>query len=109
MESFYTNFYILYGFFTLIILFDVLGSFFSKKLLYIKYQNIFIFIFLVGYYILLSTRDLSIGADTDRYFRLYKEMYLYGSSIIGSDVGFNLFNKLLITLGISPNIYLFFL
>ncbi len=109
MESFYTNFYILYGFFTLIILFDVLGSFFEKKLIYIKYQNIIIFLFLAAYYVLLSTRDLSVGVDTDRYFRFYKEMYLYGDSIIGSDIGFNLFNKLLITCGISPNNYLFFL
>jgi len=108
MESFYTFFYFIYAFFTLIIFFDLLGGYFKNKLLYLKFQNLSILLFLGAYYLLLSTRSLKAGADTERYLNFYNSMYKYGDSIVGSDLGFNIFNKLLVNLGVTPSLYLFF-
>ena len=108
MENFYTNFYFIYAFFTLIIFFDLLGGYSKSKLLYLKFQNLSILIFLGAYYLLLSTRSLNAGADTQRYFSFYRSMYNYRDYIVGSDLGFNIFNKLLVGLGIHPSIYLYF-
>lgn len=106
---FYHNLYILYTFFTLIVLLDLLGSLFKKKLIYLQYQNIVIYIILLLYYFILSTRDLSVGTDTERYYYIYDAIYNYGSHVrVSSDAGFNLFNSLLALFDIKPYYYLYF-
>src|SRR5690606_36322714 len=99
---------IIYGLFTLLIVFDLVASALNKKSLCLKFKNFFIFLFLFFYYLLISSRDLKAGADTERYFNFYNSMYKYGDSIVGSDLGFNIFNKLLVSLGVTPSLYLFF-
>src|SRR5690554_5574219 len=110
MLDFYNYLYVLFTFFTLLILLDIIAIFNNKKLIYLlRYQNFFLFIFLGVYYILLATRDLGVGTDTDRYVSYYRQLYLFNDLSLSSDIGFNFLNKILVTLKISPEFYLFYL
>ncbi|MUV03627.1 hypothetical protein GN157_07880 [Flavobacterium rakeshii] len=109
MGDFFVGYYILYSFFFIIILLDLIGGFFNRKLLYLKFQDFFLFLFLIAFYILLANRSVNVGADTERYVRHYENMIYHGGDVYGSDFGFNILNKLLIYINVSPQYYLFFL
>ncbi|MEY8861415.1 EpsG family protein [Tenacibaculum singaporense] len=109
MEVFYTGYYIIYGVLTIIIILDSLGSFFNKRMLYVRYQDLIMLLFLSTYYILLSTRSIDVGTDTENYHYLYESMYKYENYLSNTDIGFYLYNKLLIYIGVMPEIYLFFI
>lgn len=48
MKDFYTIYYIIYGLFTLLIVFDLVASALNKKLLCLKFKNFFIFLLLIN-------------------------------------------------------------